>query len=199
MNEQVIILSKDAVFSRMLLLELQLLHRSCRILEAPAEGLRADLILLDLDSAEAPSAECYGRIIGFTRHTGLFSVDAQRQCSMVLHRPFEMRLLRQEVLAQAMQPLQNPVHETLLMDAEGKYALYGERKVALSPKEAKALSLLLENRGTHVSRALLSQSIGESESNKVDVYICFLRRKIEELCGANFIVTVRGKGYCIKE
>lgn len=199
MNEQVLILSKDAVFARMLLLELQLLHRSCRVLEKPEAGMQAELILLDLDSAQAPSAECYGRMIGFTRHTGLFSVDAQRQCSMVLHRPFEMRLLRQEVLAEGMQPLQNPVRETLLMDAEGKYALYGEQKVALSPKEAKVLSVLLENRGTPVSRALLSQCIGESESNKVDVYICFLRRKIEELCGSKLITTVRGKGYCIKE
>ena len=199
MSEQVLIISKDAVFARMLLLELQLLRRSCRVLEKPEKGMQAELILLDLDSAQAPSAECYSRMIGFTRHTGLFSVDAQRQCSMVLHRPFEMRLLRQEVLSQATQAMPNAARETLMMDREGKKALYGERTVALSPKEAKVLSILLENRGAPVSRASLSQYIGESESNKVDVYICFLRRKIEELCGSNLITTVRGKGYCIKE
>jgi hypothetical protein len=199
LSEQVLIISKDAVFARLLLLELQLLHRSCRVLEKPEAGMQAELILLDLDSAQAPSTECYGRMIGFTRHTGLFSVDAQRQCSMVLHRPFEMQLLRQEVLSQSTQAMPSAIRETLLLDGEEKNALFGERRVALSPKEAKVLSILLKNRGTPVSRALLSQCIGESESNKVDVYICFLRRKIEELCGSNLITTVRGKGYCIKE
>ncbi len=199
MNEQVLILSKDAVFARMLLLELQSLQCSCCVLEKLSVGRFADLILLDLDSAEAPDAECYGRMIGFTRHTGLFSVDAQRQCSMVFHRPFEMSLLRQEVLAQPMQTANDRATHTLLTDADGKYAVFGEKRVALSPNEASVLSLLLQNRGMPVSRERLSEQIGGVGSNKTDVYICFLRRKLEELGCAHSIVTVRGKGYCIKK
>lgn len=199
MNEQVLILSKDAVFARMLLLELQSLSCSCCILETPPAGRFADLLLLDLDSVEEPDAECYGRMIGFTRHTGLFSVEAQRQCSMVFHRPFEMSLLRQEVLAQPMQPSVNRATQMLLTDADGKYAVCGERRVALSPNESGVLSLLLQHRGTPVSREQLAKQIGGAESNKVDVYICFLRRKLEELGCAHSIVTVRGKGYCMKK
>lgn len=199
MNEQVLILSKDAVFARMLQLELQSLSCSCCVLETPAEGRFAELVLLDLDSAEAPNVECYGRMIGFTRHTGLFSVEAQRQCSMVFHRPFEMSLLRQEVLSQPLQTTSDRVGSALLTDADGKYAVCGARRVALSPNEASVLSLLLQNRGTPVSRAQLSEQIGGAASNKTDVYICLLRRKLEELGCAQSIVTVRGKGYCIKK
>lgn len=199
MNEQVWILSKDAVFARMLLLELQSLSCSCCVLETPPKGRFAALVLLDLDSAEAPDAECYGRMIGFTRHTGLFSVEAQRQCSMVFHRPFEMSLLRQEVLAQPMQAGVARMSDVLLLDADGKTAVCGERRVTLSPNEASVLSLLLQNRGTPVSRERLAKQIGGTDSNKTDVYICFLRRKLEELGCAHSIVTVRGKGYCMKK
>jgi len=55
----------------------------------------------------------------------------------------------------------------------------------------------LEASGEPVSRERIAEGIGESSANKVDVYICYLRRKLEQVTGLRVIRTVRGKGYCV--
>ena len=61
------------------------------------------------------------------------------------------------------------------------------------------MSCLLEQRGEIVSREMLRAALNsesdEDDSNKTDVYICFLRRKLEHPLGLRLITTVRGKGY----
>ena len=47
------------------------------------------------------------------------------------------------------------------------------------------------------SKEELLSCIGESAANKLEVYICYLRRKTETGDGYRLIRTVRGKGYCI--
>ena len=69
--------------------------------------------------------------------------------------------------------------------------------LTLRQKEAKVMSVLLANRKTTVSREALSQIIGESSTNKTDVYVCYLRRKIATVTDRPIIKTVRGKGYII--
>lgn len=61
------------------------------------------------------------------------------------------------------------------------------------------MQCLLEHRGESVSRDEISTVIGESSANKTEVYICFLRRKLEETFGDRIIKTVRGKGYTIPQ
>ena len=59
------------------------------------------------------------------------------------------------------------------------------------------MQALLANRGTAVSREQLSAIIGESSTNKTDVHVCYLRRKIATHTDRPIIKTVRGKGYKI--
>jgi two-component system response regulator ArlR len=62
---------------------------------------------------------------------------------------------------------------------------------------------LLENKGVVASRESLLQSVWgfdfEGETNVVDVYIRFLRSKIDEVFGIKTISTVRGVGYVIRD
>ena len=78
----------------------------------------------------------------------------------------------------------------------------GSHTVSLTKKEAALLSLLLEKRGTPVSREEALYGVWGSDtvedSNVVDVYIRYLRRKLDEQLDTRLIRTVRGQGYMIK-
>lgn len=199
MRGNVLILSQDAIFARMLELELEAMHFSVAVNSAPA-GRQNDLILVDLDSASIPRKVGEARIVGFTRHFEVSALDAERRCSMILHRPFQMRVLREEVAlldATAEEREGQKGAENLEITLKGNILTLGEKALTLRPKESAVMSCLLANRGTAVSREQLSAIIGESETNKTDVHVCYLRRKIATHTDRPIIKTVRGKGYKI--
>ena len=75
----------------------------------------------------------------------------------------------------------------------------GETDIELTHKEFELLVCLLENKGRVMSRdALLNKVWGYDyigETNVVDVYVRFLRSKIDEQVERKIITTVRGAGY----
>ena len=75
------------------------------------------------------------------------------------------------------------------------------RPVELSPKEYALLEFLLRNPGRPVSRAAIIEEVwrihGDSITNVVDVYINYLRRKIDSGADHPLIRTIRGVGYQI--
>ena len=84
------------------------------------------------------------------------------------------------------------------MDPTGKAAVWGDMRVSLSENEYKLLSLLCEMRGETVTREQIDEILGATEGNMGDVYICHLRRKLDNQLGLKLIYTVRGKGYMLK-
>ena len=201
MNYQIVIYSADVVFARMLELEFLARDKTVLVTEQYQDGLYSDVALLDLDSASAPPADRYGRMIGFTRRGALADDDTRRLCSMILHRPFEMRLLRREILGElpaarsAMESLQKQIK--LSVNAEQSILLFDGQKIRLTPRELLVVQCLLSHRGNAVSRELLATVIGESSANKTDVYVCYLRRKLESVSQQKIIITVRNRGYMI--
>jgi DNA-binding response OmpR family regulator len=75
------------------------------------------------------------------------------------------------------------------------------RAIELSPKEYALLEFLLRNPGRPVSRAAIIEEVwrihGDSITNVVDVYINYLRRKIDSGADHPLIRTIRGVGYQI--
>jgi two-component system copper resistance phosphate regulon response regulator CusR len=75
------------------------------------------------------------------------------------------------------------------------------RAVELSPKEYALLEFLLRNPGRPVARAAIIEEVwrihGDSITNVVDVYINYLRRKIDSGADHPLIRTIRGIGYQI--
>jgi two-component system OmpR family response regulator len=91
--------------------------------------------------------------------------------------------------------------ENLVLDPASRKAHRGKREIKLSPKEFELLFLLMRHAGETVSRQdLLRESWGlelESDSNLVDVYVNYLRKKIDLRDEEKLIYTVRGSGYRI--
>ena len=205
MKYQVAIYSGDAVFARML--ELDFFMRGTPVLRAeqPMTDLFSEVVILDLDTCTMPPTETYRRLIGFTCNSRLLTDEVRRQCSLILHRPFEMRLLREEVFQadmyaeriQPMEPTRSKRRPLPHIQLEGTRLAVDSYTVELTSKEAQVMELLLERRGEAVPREEISERIGESASNKADVYVCYLRRKLDGPLGIKLIHTVRGLGYCL--
>ncbi|MDR3072987.1 MAG: winged helix-turn-helix domain-containing protein, partial [Clostridiales Family XIII bacterium] len=76
-------------------------------------------------------------------------------------------------------------------------------EIELTLKEFELLRCLLKNKGMVMTRDVLLDCVWGydyiGESNAVDVYVRFLRSKIDEKYGIRLITTVRGVGYRILE
>jgi len=92
-------------------------------------------------------------------------------------------------------------HEELVVDKNAHTTTYKGEAIELTHKEFELLVCLLENKGRVLSRdALLNKVWGYDyigETNAVDVYVRFLRSKIDERFDKKIITTVRGVGYKI--
>ena len=91
----------------------------------------------------------------------------------------------------------------LVMDVERHEVSLSGTPVELTRREFDLLRYLLENKEKVISRESLLDNVWgfdfAGETNAVDVYIRFLRSKIDERFGVKLIHTVRGVGYVIRE
>ena len=78
----------------------------------------------------------------------------------------------------------------------------GDTEIHLSGKEFSLLRYLMQNEGIVLSRDKLEQHIWNYDftggSNVIDVYIRYLRRKIDDGFEPKLIHPVRGAGYVLK-
>ena len=91
----------------------------------------------------------------------------------------------------------------LTMDTDRHEVSVNGEGVELTRREFDLLRYLLENKERVISRESLLDNVWGfdfvGETNAVDVYIRFLRSKIDEQFGVKLIHTVRGVGYVIRE
>ena len=91
----------------------------------------------------------------------------------------------------------------LVMDVDKHQVQVRGQSVELTKKEFDLLHCLLENKGRVLTRETLLDAVWGfdfvGETNSVDVYIRFLRSKLDDSFGLKLIHTVRGVGYVIKE
>jgi heavy metal response regulator len=91
----------------------------------------------------------------------------------------------------------------LTLDTVAHTARRGDRRIELTAKEYSLLEYLMRHPGRLLSRTQIAEHVWNfdfySESNVVDVYIRYLRRKIDEGFDHKLIKTVRGAGYKISD
>jgi two-component system, OmpR family, copper resistance phosphate regulon response regulator CusR len=79
----------------------------------------------------------------------------------------------------------------------------GSNEVTLTPKEFGLLEYLVRNKGRACTRSKIIEHVWDmhfySDTSVIDVYINFLRRKLEQAGCSNLIQTIRGVGYVIRE
>ena len=94
------------------------------------------------------------------------------------------------------------IWQKLVLDEAAHAVTYDGKPVDLTNREFVMLKVLLENMDIVLSRdTLLEQVCGYDylgETNIVDVYVRYLRAKIDDAFGVKIIQTVRGVGYVIK-
>lgn len=95
------------------------------------------------------------------------------------------------------------MYHKVIMDVQRYEVSYDGNKVELTHREFELLRVLLENKNIVISRdTLLEKVCGYDymgETNIIDVYVRYLRSKLDDVYGEKIIQTVRGVGYCIKE
>lgn len=91
----------------------------------------------------------------------------------------------------------------LTVDLGARQVSYQGEQLSLTKKEFDLLAFLLENKNRAVSREELLSAVWDydyaGDTNVVDVYIRYLRQKVEEHLGIRLLETVRGVGYMIKD
>lgn len=91
----------------------------------------------------------------------------------------------------------------LSVDCDTRIVKRGETVIPLSSKEFSVLEYLIRNQGIVLSRAKIEQHIWnfdyEGGSNVIDVYIRYLRKKIDQDFEPKLIHTIRGAGYVLRD
>ena len=90
----------------------------------------------------------------------------------------------------------------LTLDADRYTAAWDGQAIELTHREFELLKVLMENKGIVMSRATLMERVWGydymGETNIVDVYVRYLRGKIDDVYSVKLIHTVRGVGYVLR-
>lgn len=88
------------------------------------------------------------------------------------------------------------------LDLASHKARLAGKELDLSAKEFSLLEYLVRNKGKIVTRTMIAEHVWDinfdTGTNVIDVYINYLRRKLEKNPAKKVIQTVRGKGYLLK-
>lgn len=91
----------------------------------------------------------------------------------------------------------------LVLDPDSSQVIRDGDEIALMPKEFSLLEYLMRNSGRVLTNNELLQHVwgvySSTSSNRLQVYIRYLREKIDEPYDKKLIITVRGRGYKIGE
>lgn len=124
-----------------------------------------------------------------------------------LTKPFFMRelIIRIHSLIKRNQNKENPASNSFLISGDitlntaKKIVLRQAQEIALTPREYQILLKLMEKSGEIVSKSELIESIWggsfEANTNTIEVYMNFLRNKIDKPFGKNTLKTKIGYGY----
>jgi len=116
-----------------------------------------------------------------------------------------------ELLARIRALLRRPALQTgnrlvrgdLAMDLGARTVTRGEQAITLTPREFAVLEYLLRHPGQALSRAQIAERVWSwefhGETNIVDVYIGYLRRKLDDGRTQSVIETLRGYGYRLRD
>jgi two-component system, OmpR family, response regulator MprA len=91
----------------------------------------------------------------------------------------------------------------LILDARARTVKYRGDRVELTPREFDLLEFLMRHPGQALSRDTLLSGVWRYDflggSNVIDVYVRYLRHKLETHGVPSMIQTVRGVGYALRE
>lgn len=207
--------------------ELELLHEGYLVEKSGdgrlglslAEEGRFDLILLDIMLPGLNGLEVLRRLRRSSRVPVIMLTARDQVMDKVtgldmgaddyITKPFQIEELLARIRS-ALRKQQNSPDEhsplrigPLSLDIARHRVSVNEQEVELTAREFSLLQIFMENPGIVLTRETLLEKVWGfdfvGETNVVDVYVRYLRQKIDEPFGLKLIHTVRGIGYCIRE
>ncbi|MBV8638899.1 MAG: response regulator transcription factor [Candidatus Eremiobacteraeota bacterium] len=218
---KVLIVEDDAAISRVLQLELQHEGYEVDVAHDGLEGLEKalkepDLVILDLMLPRMDGLEVTKRLRAKSAVPVIMLTAKDRVPDRVagldigaddyLTKPFSTDELLARVRARLRQkhPKSNKIeYRDVVMDRDRREVTRSGKAIPLTAKEYALLEYLLLHRNKVHTRDELFNGVWGSDflgdSNLIDVYIRYLRGKIDEGFDEKLITTVRGVGYTIKD
>ncbi len=185
---EICIVTNDSVLARFIILELAEAGFSAEQSDSPRNDAR--LNIFDLDSFSEHLTE---PSVGFS-----CSDSAAKRVKHFLHRPISVPALI-NIVTDVLTPQGTKRQEerVLTLEKASRKVKTSIGTVRLSEKE---LTLLLKLCDTHIlSREAAEEIFGGCESNVVDVYVHYLRKKLKKICPYEIILSKRGEGYALGE
>lgn len=178
-----------------------------------------DVILLDVMLPKLDGFTVLRRLRGAGNSTPVLMLTARSEVSdkvegldcgadYYLTKPFEPRELLAciRALTRRQPELLNTdllKYGDLSLDKSAFSLSCGDRSVRLSRREFDMMELLMRNRSQVITKETLLLKIwgyeSDAEDNNVEVYISFLRKKLDHLRSRAKIKTIRMVGYCLAE
>ncbi|HEP4571295.1 TPA: two-component system response regulator CovR [Streptococcus pyogenes] len=227
MTKKILIIEDEKNLARFVSLELQ--HEGYEVIVEVngREGLETalekefDLILLDLMSPEMDGFEVTRRlqtekttyIMMMTARDSIMDVVAglDRGADDYIVKPFAIEELlariraifrRQDIESEKKVPSQG-IYRDLVLNPQNRSVNRGDDEISLTKREYDLLNILMTNMNRVMTREELLSNVWKYdeavETNVVDVYIRYLRGKIDIPGKESYIQTVRGMGYVIRE
>lgn len=222
----ILIVEDERKLSRVLQLELDYENYYTEIADNGKEAIRLiedkkwDLVLLDIMLPELSGLEVLRRIRRTDEHTPIILLTARDQvydkvsgldlgANDYITKPFQI----EELLARIRVHLRRATIEAitgeqfmigdLSVDINSREVKRSDQLIELTPREFDLLVCLLKNKNIVLTREQLIEQVWGydyfGDTNVVDVYIRYLRQKVDQGFDQSYILTVRGVGYTIKE
>lgn len=179
-----------------------------------AKDSKPDLVLLDLGLENIAGETVCEEVKKMYPTLPVIILTAKNSTSEIVHgldigaddymsKPFEIDELLARIRTRLKQNGTNILEiEDLALDSERCEVMRDGKVIPLTAKEFKLLEYLIINQGSVLSRETILDHIWlyspEIESRVVDVYIGYLRKKIDEGYDKKLIKSVRGFGYTIR-
>lgn len=199
--------------------ETSLAAHGSEALEALEGGGRVDAVVLDILMPHVNGLDVCRRLRSRGDRTPVLMLTARHEvgdrvagldagADDYLTKPFALDELLARIralLRRAGPPPETGVlrYRDLELDPNSRRARRGERLIDLTKTEYDLLELLMINAEVVLQRGLIYDHIWgihfETTSNSLDVYIGYLRRKIEGEGETRLIHTVRGVGYVLRD
>ena len=216
----VLIITKDEILSRMLFLEISAFGAHAREARELSEEVKKEIALCDFTvlDAEVFASEAEEiaelektQVLLFGYPEALESVSPKIAAGYrVFPRPFLMEAFLSSFFEKSdeaefgIRPAKRrkSAADALILNEATHTVSYKRQKVELTGREFALLLHLVKHKGETVTRASAAGAVwgkdGGADTNIVDVYVRYLREKLDEKFGIKIISTVRGEGYTIK-
>jgi DNA-binding response OmpR family regulator len=186
-----------------------------------------DIIILDVMLPEMGGVEVLKQIRKVDNHTPVIMVTARNTttdkvsgldggANDYITKPFEIEELLARMRASMRHQLESKAAssqeedkptglqvDSLVLEPKTRAVVREGKRIELTPKEFDLLHYLMEHKNQVLQRDQLIQDVWGfdfvGDTNVVDVYIRYVRKKIDHGFKKKLIKTVRGVGYCIRE